>query len=198
MKIRWLSVTEFSVFLMMQFVICLSISAPLAAMSAPNNSKKCAEEAYEAELEIRQKFGLEQTKIKINSTTVCNIKQSGPGVVNIKSAAHDAIFSFINDSNDIESPLALSVGIVFDEFGQNPVVPVPLSIKLIAIEFLRTHLNSSATTIYLEPLGHFAEHGEIAGRNWIFKMTAKSLSDHIFWAIVDRNGNIPVYNYGFN
>jgi len=43
-----------------------------------------------------------------------------------------------------------------------------------------------------------AEHGECLSDNWIFFLSIPSYSDHLFWAIVDRRGEVPSYTYGFN
>ena len=42
------------------------------------------------------------------------------------------------------------------------------------------------------------EDGERVEENWIFVLSLPDLSDHIYWAIVDREGKLPAYNYGFN
>ena len=43
-----------------------------------------------------------------------------------------------------------------------------------------------------------AEEGEEVERNWIFLLQIPDLSDHMFWAVVPKDGKAPVYNYGFN
>jgi hypothetical protein len=42
------------------------------------------------------------------------------------------------------------------------------------------------------------EQGENAQDNWVFVLHIPSLSDHIYWAIVDRQGKVAPYLYGFN
>ena len=42
------------------------------------------------------------------------------------------------------------------------------------------------------------ENGESVNDNWVFMLQLPTLSDHLFWAIVDRNGVKETYNYGFN
>ncbi|MFM8270077.1 MAG: hypothetical protein ACKN9V_07800 [Pseudomonadota bacterium] len=99
------------------------------------------------------------------------------GRVTAEQAAIAAIESFLTDGNDVESPLALSLG---------------------AGEDLFSHLNRSSTKIGFMFAGEAAEHGERVENNWIIELRIPSLSDHLFFAIVDRTGKNPVYNYGFN
>ncbi len=42
------------------------------------------------------------------------------------------------------------------------------------------------------------EGNELVEDNWIFVLSLPDLSDHIYWAIVDRTGEKPAYAYGFN
>jgi len=42
------------------------------------------------------------------------------------------------------------------------------------------------------------ENRESVDENWIFVLSLPDLSDHIYWAIVDRTGEKPAYCYGFN
>ena len=42
------------------------------------------------------------------------------------------------------------------------------------------------------------ENRESLAESWSFYLSMDALSDHLFWAIVDRSGAQPAYNYGFN
>jgi hypothetical protein len=42
------------------------------------------------------------------------------------------------------------------------------------------------------------EDGETLAENWIFQLSLPTLSDHLYWAIVNRKGERPPYHYGFN
>lgn len=100
-----------------------------------------------------------------------------PEAITAKQAAVLAIQSFLTDGTDIESPLAIAQGADVDLF---------------------SHFNRSTTRIGFMFVGEEAEHGERVNENWIIELRIPSLSDHIFFAIVDRTGHTPVYNYGFN
>lgn len=42
------------------------------------------------------------------------------------------------------------------------------------------------------------ENGESATENWVFSLYIPSLSDHLYWMVVDRAGEKEPYIYGFN
>jgi len=99
-----------------------------------------------------------------------------PGTIGAEKAVTLAIESFLTDSSHVESPLALA------------------SSK----EDLFTYLNQPTSEIQFVYVGEEPEHGESVNDNWIIELRIRSLSDHIFWSVVDRQGKKPTYNYGFN
>lgn len=42
------------------------------------------------------------------------------------------------------------------------------------------------------------ENGESAADNWVFALYIPTLSDHLYWIIIDRAGTASPYIYGFN
>lgn len=42
------------------------------------------------------------------------------------------------------------------------------------------------------------ENGETAADNWVFSLSLSQLSDHLYWVIIDRQGEKEPYVYGFN
>ncbi|MEY4631245.1 MAG: hypothetical protein RIQ81_1365 [Pseudomonadota bacterium] len=147
---------------------------------------------------VSKELGFSEAHVEVDAATICRMNAAGQGKLDVVQAARAALLSFLSDRKDIESPLALATQLAFDESGLPWSEPVPDEIHAAAVAILRNELNSEKTTIRLLPPGTSAEHGEPAGPNWVFRMTAKGLSDHIFWGIVDRAGVIPPYNYGFN
>ena len=98
------------------------------------------------------------------------------------------IRSFLEDGSDQESPIALL------EFTVGPVC-----VDGSDTDRVRCFMNQPGSILRLvTPDGPPAENRERVEENWIFFMTLPSLSDHLLWAIVDRQGNRPAYNYGFN
>ncbi len=178
-------------------IFCLALANPTNGY-AEVTTKPCLAESLRAASKLRENFGLKETQIKISANVVCQMKHRFPLPVDVVSATVAAMTSFISDAKDIESPLALATLLAFEELGIRETQPIPVDVRIRADEILKFHLNSPLTTFSIEPLDAVAEHGEVSGPLWIFKMTAKSFSDHIFWAIVDRRGVAPTYNYGFN
>jgi|694.fasta_scaffold148220_3 hypothetical protein len=99
-----------------------------------------------------------------------------PGKIDAELAVTLALESFLTDSSHIESPLALA------------------SQKTI----LYRHFNQYSTEIRFVSFGEEPEHGETVELNWIIRLKIPTLSDHIFWAVIDRQGLVRPYNYGFN
>lgn len=99
-----------------------------------------------------------------------------PGKIDAELAVTLAIKSFLTDSRHIESPLAVAAD----------------------SDTLYEHLNRYSSEVRFVSLGEEPEHGESVEKNWIIRLKIPTLSDHIFWAVVDRQGLIAPYNYGFN
>lgn len=111
---------------------------------------------------------------------------------NFHDATILALTSFLNDSNQAESPLAIVA----------TCLPAAAPLSLVK-ENLRAFLNDGRTTLTVVSRGakhkqFMPENQEKPEDNWIFMLLVPSLSDHIFWAIVPKNTSLPVYNYGFN
>lgn len=99
-----------------------------------------------------------------------------PSAIKAEEAVALALVSFLNDSSHIESPLALA--------GTE--------------EALFSHLNEYSSEITFLLVGEEAEHGEQVNQNWVIQLKIPTLSDHIFFAVVKRDGSRCPYNYGFN
>ncbi|NBT59330.1 hypothetical protein EBT16_11160 [bacterium] len=112
-----------------------------------------------------------------------------PGKISAETAVSLALKSFLTDSSHIESPLALATLVALEDpdLSSDP-----------AEKILFSHFNRPETVIRFVVCGEEAEHGETVEKNWIIRLKIPTLSDHIFWAVVDRSGVTPPYNYGFN
>jgi hypothetical protein len=147
--------------------------------------------------------GLPLSFFAIDASTACTQAGYG-GVIRFRSALDQAYFSFLNDRSDVESPLAIAIEVAYDELGVGrPTTTssdVPPEVLLHAKNMLMREFQSSPSKLRLIGFGdeHQAERGESVRQAWIFKMKLPHLSDHLYWAIVDRDGQRPVYNYGFN
>lgn len=132
--------------------------------------------------------GLNEIRTRLPIAEINDQSNLYPGSVNFEVALTSALDSFLNDGRDLESPRSLA-----QEVAGGPCLMADLT------ERVRCFLNRD--TAYLELYGRegFApENREPLEENWIFILRAESLSDHIQWAIIHRNGDRETYNYGFN
>ena len=138
--------------------------------------------------QILMDFGLEQMRIRLPEADIDRQEQVYPGPVNFNGALVEAIDSFLNDGSDLESPRSLA-----SDVREGPCLQADLT------ERVRCFLNRDTAFLELYGSEGFApENRESIEQNWIVILRAESLSDHIQWAIVDRNGTRATFNYGFN
>jgi hypothetical protein len=99
-----------------------------------------------------------------------------------------AIESWIRDGSDVESPLAL-----VEDIDGGPCLQDDPS------ERVRCFMNVHGSGVDLIVPGgpHPPEQDEGSADHWIFFLDLPELSDHLYWAIVPRDGS-AVRNYGFN
>ena len=112
----------------------------------------------------------------------------GQNQVCFDGALDAAVRSWLEDGDDYESPLAL-----VEEIDSGPCLqPDPT-------ERVRCFMNQPGSRVELIVPGgpHQAEHGENLGENWLFFLDLPALSDHLYWAVVPRDGG-DVGNYGFH
>jgi hypothetical protein len=121
--------------------------------------------------------------------------------VSFDDALDAAINSFLTDDDDAESPIEMARNI-------GPWGPCQQTDPL---ELVLCHLGLGTAVIGItrhegdpdEEDLWLPEHGERPNADiWAFYMLIPSMGDVMHWAIVDRNldadGNVVVYNYGFN
>ncbi len=111
-----------------------------------------------------------------------------------------ALRSFLNDDDNIESPRSIVIE-VFNLFPED-VEDAETKIQEKLRHFFRTgRLQLLPDLIWKDDADYEfypPEDREPTAENWIFSLSLPDLSDHIYWAIVDRTGKEPAYNYGFN
>lgn len=132
---------------------------------------------------VAGEFKLNKINLEMNLEEI-NTQEKIPGKVKFIEALRLALQSYMNDSSDSESPLAL----VSDRVNGEKKAKKQL-FKL---------MNRKTTTLFITKIGESPEGGEEVSDNWIISLYLEDLSDHFHWAIIDRNGNEAVYNYGFN
>lgn len=141
--------------------------------------------------------------LKISEREAFHQENEYKGTVTFEDALRSAMNSFLNDSEDDESPLTLTTDLVLDKLheGNIPDSQNLGNYKPIARELLIGFLNNPSTVLELvrnSSQSRQPEDGESIESSWIFYLYIPSLSDHLHWAVVDRNGKQPAYNYGFN
>ena len=115
------------------------------------------------------------------------LEQTALGASTFKNACSSAIESFLNDGNDLDSPIQWVTN--FDGNADS----------------LATYMNQPSTQFWLLPKREWQapdawyppERGELVAENWVFFMTGASELNALFWAVVPRDGT-DVYNYGFD
>lgn len=103
-----------------------------------------------------------------------------------------ALCSFLEDGEDDESPLAL-IGADPQSYDLSDE-PEPDELQ----EAVRSFMNAGDSTLSLvapdSPLQ--PEGGEDPSKCWIFLLRMPSLSEHHWWAVVNKNKHSDAYNYG--
>ena len=118
------------------------------------------------------------------------------GTVSFADALDAAIQSFIEDGDDIESPRSILL-----DADDDPECP-----QEDLADRVRCYMSRSDSHLAIvhddigneQPRVYPPENGESIAEYWIFFLEMDRLSDHFFWAIVDRNDVSNVRNYGFN
>ena len=141
-------------------------------------------------------LGFDELTISLDVTEIEAQSAAFAGSVDFMTALDLAMTSFLTDDDDIESPLGIAMFAA--EGSWDPNNAEGQTFAEATYEALIDHLNRPTASISLVPIGQTAEHGESVVDNWVFFLTIDELSDHLYWAIVDRQGVDGTYNYGFN
>jgi hypothetical protein len=143
-------------------------------------------------IEFDQKERFRQTNIPSNK-------------LGFEEALSKAILCLLNDETSAETPFNL-----VKELFPTPSETNPNSASMEQIEArLQVFFNTGKLGLLPEydvndpeswdklPY-NIPENRETVEDNWIFVLSLPDLSDHIYWAIVDRTGEKPAFAYGFN
>lgn len=152
---------------------------------------------------LRELFELPGLTIEIDETEASNQNQLH-NAISFEQALSATLSSFIKDGTRMESPrdLVMNVHEIFQSnFTSESAWDAALSDRV------RAYMNEGGF-LRLLPLRmpaneeeinfNLPEDGESTADNWIFQLSLRTLSDHAFWAVTDRRGARPTYNYGFN
>jgi hypothetical protein len=184
---------------------CLSLSLlgcgqgqdpPTGPDEARADKTACA--ALEVEATVKQVLldsGLSQISASFPADEVaaqaCKLKNT----VSFAAALGDAIQSFLKNADDVESPLAL-----MEEADPDPTCP-----QARGTEQVRCTMNRKSSIlgiVYRDGQRHGSiwgpENNDSVVDNWVFYLHMDDFTDHMFWAVADRAGKSPTFNYGFN
>ncbi len=149
-------------------------------------------------------FQLPGLVIEIDEAEVNNQSQLSHNVISFEQALSATLSSFLKDGNRMESPrdVVLNVHEIFrEQFESEAAWEEALTNRLRAymneggfLRLLPLHMPTNEEDINF----NLPEDGESTKDNWIFQLSLRTLSDHVFWAVTDRTGARPTYNYGFN
>ena len=141
---------------------------------------------------LSEEFGLVNITLVIPVPEVHRQSTAFKNNVAFEDALRFAVKSFMEDDRDLESPLFIMKD-GSDKSEQE------------AKELLFEYLNTPSTTLGLvfpdDDGDHWPPQSEVIEsiqENWIFFLFVGPYGDYIHWAIVDRSGEQPAYNYGFN
>jgi hypothetical protein len=139
---------------------------------------------------IKAELGVPQLTMKVSPSAINKQMAMGSKVTFI-DALQLAIRSFLEDDNEIESPLSqmLNDPGAFD-------LPEGAD-KAAATKVLRSYLNQPTSTLTLQTAKseYPPENGEKIDSNWIFLLQLEEISG-LYWVIIDRSGAKAPCNYG--
>jgi hypothetical protein len=145
-----------------------------------------------AEEMLVMEFSLPSISLDIPEAEVVHQLKNYPGQVGFDNALRQALGSFLNDYSDRTGPLARTLQTIGSASGKPSKTDLVTARKQLA-----ERLNSPDAFIALvRPYRSYQpRNGEKVEQNWIFFLR---LGDSSYWAVVDRSGAKPAYNYGIN
>lgn len=153
---------------------------------------------------LKLEFGLENLRTVVDPMQI-DLQEALPGnELPFEAALREAIRTFLSDEVDYESPRSVvrEVFQLFPQKGEDVEAQLNARIRecldkgtLYLLPYFDAPLSEEAMDEY--PFSP-PESGEKPEENWLFGLTLPSLSDHLFWAVVERGGKKPAYCYGFN
>ncbi|MFN7120213.1 MAG: hypothetical protein ACK4TA_25715 [Saprospiraceae bacterium] len=152
---------------------------------------------------VIETFDLPGLKLIVDENEVAAQEALSTNQVSFEQALYATLESFLHDGSANESPRSLteSVHEIFrDKFQTEEAWEAALADKICEYlnenSYLALHPLRALTAD--EELFSQPENGEAVEQNWIFQLSLRNLSDHLFWAVTSRSGEPPTYNYGFN
>lgn len=169
--------------------------APTAPLPAPVLSPAAGRSGqgadYAPALEVVRGFRLYNLAVDIQGGEVLRQAAAFKSRVSAEKAVALALESFLNDFEDPDSPLSLTLQtLAVEGAGSQKVFLVQR-----ARERLFSMLNREEAELRLAAAGKKAGRGEEVSGNWIFSLKLPAFSGYTHWAVVNRASG-KVYNYG--
>ncbi len=149
-------------------------------------------DAAQTAKKVLAEFGLTKTSVRFPQDEVVRQSKLG-GTVGFEQALRQSIRSLLEDGENPSSPLN-----ILTEIGESDDPRAAV----------RDYLNRASTVLSIVPEkvteadkaeGVFSpENGESVKGHWVLTARIPELSDCLHWAVTDRSGQQPTYNYGFN
>jgi len=147
-----------------------------------------------AEEMLIKEFGVIGINLDITETEVTVQMHNPSNQVCFERALRQAVNSFFEDYKDPQSPLSVilrNMGVPTDNSSGSDVKQAKR--KLLQL----MNMPGSLLLLVREDGPNQANHGERVKDNWVFYLRL-NYSNQAYWAVVDRSGKNPVYNYGAN
>ena len=159
-------------------------SQPARALPKDGMNYSAAEEI------LIKEFGLTGISLDMPEAQIGAQINNYPGGICPEQALRSALNSFLADYSDRTSPLA---GILS---GMGTSKPTKAQLKLAAAKLIQLmNMPGSSLRLVREGGPNQAARGEKVHDNWIFNLRLGGY-DFSYWAVANRSGNQPVYNYG--
>lgn len=175
-----------------------------AVTSSPSSDSAMAEIAR-ADRIIQDDFGFPRLHLIANAGALEKAMKSGTAdKVSVSEATQLALALILDSFDAIEAPLNIAADGWASTEGQRLEGSLTRDQKVAVRQFLREQMQSPETSLALHLGGiikgqdYPPEQGESTQDNWIFVLHIPTLSDHLYWVIVDRRGSQAPYLYGFN
>jgi hypothetical protein len=177
---------------------------PVTSFSSSVSENALAELAR-ADRIIQEDYGFPTLRLLANPEALQKeILGGSQDKVSVSQATQLAMAVILDNFDAIEAPLNIAAHGWASTHAKRLSDDLTLDQKAAARRFLREQMQNPGTSLALH-LGSIIkgqdyppEQGESTRDNWIFVLHVPTLSDHLYWVIVDRHGQKAPYLYGFN
>ena len=157
---------------------------------------------------VKQELGLMGMQVRINEDEVRYQQETFSHTIEIEEALRLGIKSILSPSDD-ETPWLIVKEVHYEEW---EVFSLQSEREEWIRNKVRDYLRAGVISLLpvvdpnlseenqerLYPDYYPPEEGEKVDDNWVFFLSLPTLSDHLYWVIVNRNGEKDPYLYGFN